>query len=149
MARRRRFHRFPSKRPIKKPPPTAFVLLDRFSVDDIKNWAVFKDQILKFHWDYYSSLAYQRSKIADEIKKSLLGATQKNFTFSNWQRAIKYKHTLAPLSVAGNLKDPAGGRFNIGDINPSQFTPFPALYVSSDKDTAYQELLNQEHIDPV
>lgn len=143
MARRRHFRQFPPRRPAKEPPPTAFFLLDQFSVDDIKRWAAFKDRILKFHWDYYNDLAYQRSKITDQIKKSLLEAAQKTYTFSNWQRTVKYKHTLKPLSVAGSIVDP-GGRFNIGDFNPTQFPPFPALYLASDKDTALQEFLSQK-----
>ncbi len=144
MARRKHFRFIPPKHRVKKPPVSASILLDQFSVEDIKKWAVFKDQIIKFHWDYYNDLSYRRSKVSDEIKRSLLGATQKTFTFSNWQRAIKYKYTLMPLSVAGSLKDLAGGRFNIGDLNPSQFPPFPALYMARDRETALQELLNQK-----
>src|SRR3989338_10140013 len=102
MARRRHFGPFPPKRPFKKPPPSAFFLLDQFSVEDIKKWAAFKDQILKFHWDYYNDLAYRRSKIVDEIKKSLLEATQRSFKFSKWQRAVKIKYALEPLSVEGS-----------------------------------------------
>ena len=66
-----------------RPPQTrsTFILLDQFSVADIHKWTAFKDQLLKYHWDYYSELAYQRSQIADEIKKSLLEATQRAFTF--------------------------------------------------------------------
>jgi len=143
MARRRHFRHFHSKHPVKKD-HSAFILLDQFSVQDIHKWAAFKDQILKFHWDFYNNLAYQRSKIVDDIKKSLLEATQKNFKFAQWQRAVKYKYALEPLSVKGSLKDPAGGRFNIGDLNPSQFSPFPALYLAADKDTALQELLSQK-----
>lgn len=48
------------------------------------------------------------------------------------------------MSVAGGLEDLAGGRFNVGDLNPSQFPPFPALYLAIDKDTAIQELLSQK-----
>ena len=143
MSRRRHFRPIPPKRPFKKPPDSTFILLDQFSIEDMKKWAAFKDQILKFHWDYYNDLAYQRSRIADEIKKSLLGTTQKTFKFSNWQRAVKYKYTLKPLSVAGSMVDP-GGRFNMGDFNPSQFPPFPALYLAGDKDTGLQELLSQK-----
>ena len=143
MSRRRHFRPIPPKRPFKKPPDSTFILLDQFSIEDMKKWAAFKDQILKFHWDYYNDLAYQRSRIADEIKKSLLETTQKTFKFSNWQRAVKYKYTLKPLSVAGSMVDP-GGRFNMGDFNPSQFPPFPALYLAGDKDTALQELLSQK-----
>lgn len=143
MAKRRHFRFIPPKHPIKKSPASAFILLDQFSVEDIKKWAAFKDQILKFHWDYYNDLAYQRSRLSNEIKKSLLEATQKTFKFSNWQRAVKYKYTLTPLSTVGSIMDP-GGRFNIGDFNPAQFPPFHALYLSADKNTALQELLSQK-----
>lgn len=146
MARRRRIrHLQPKHHP--QQTRSTFILLDQFSVADIHKWSAFKDQFLKYHWDYYNELAYQRSQIADEIKKSLLEAAQKTFAFEKWQRAVKYKYALKPFSVVGSLVDPAGGRFNIGDINPSQFPPFPALYLASDKNTAYQELLCQK-IDP-
>lgn len=142
MARRRRIRYIPPKYLIKKP-RSSFILLDQFSMADIHKWASFKDQLLRYHWDYYNDLAYQRSKIADKIKQSLLEAAQKSFAFQKWQRAVKYKYALEPFSVTGSLIDP-GGRFNIGDINPSQFPPFPALYFATDKETALQELLSQK-----
>src|SRR5580698_8548108 len=99
-------------------------ILDQFSSLDIRRWTAIRDAYLKNHWDYYSSLVYQRSKIADELKKALLEASQKAYSFSKWQRVITYKYSLDPLSVKGSLKDP-GARFNIGEIDPSQFSPFP------------------------
>ncbi|OGX35829.1 MAG: hypothetical protein A3C36_06465 [Omnitrophica WOR_2 bacterium RIFCSPHIGHO2_02_FULL_52_10] len=122
-------------------------MLDQFSVADIRKREALVSQFLKYHWDYYKELAYQRSRIADKIKEALLGAAQKRFTFEKWQRAVKYKYATNPLSMRGSLVDPAGGRFNIGDINPSQFPSFPALYIAADKGTALQELLCQK-IDP-
>ncbi len=145
MPKRRHVHRIPFKRPAKKT-QSAFILLDQFSVADIHKWIAIKDHVSKFHWDYYSNLAYQRSKVIDEVRKSLLEAVERDFKFAKWQRAVKYKYALEPFSVAGSLIDP-GARFNIGDINPAQFSPFPALYIASDKDTALQELLSQK-IDP-
>lgn len=146
MRRRKRLPRYKPKQKINKQPPEASFLLDVFSKESISKGAVFKDKFLKFHWDFYNDLAYQRSKIIDEIKKALLEGAQSDFKYENWQRAIKYKYALEPFSVAGSLIDP-GGRFNIGDINLSQFPQFSALYMASDKDTAIQELLSQE-IDP-
>ena len=147
MARRRRH--IPHIRPKHRPSQarSTFILLDQFSVADIHKWTAFKDQFLKYHWDYYNELAYQRSQIGDEIKKSFFEAVQKTFAFEKWQRAVKYKYALEPFSTTGSVTDPAGGRFNIGDINPSQFSPFSALYLASDANTARQELLCQE-IDP-
>lgn len=142
MSRHRRRIQFFRQKSITSQAHPTLILLDQFSVNDIHKWTAHKDKFLKYHWDYYNDLAYQRSKVIDKIKKSLLGAAQKNFPFDNWQRAVKYRYTNDPLSVEGSLFDP-GGRFNIGDINPSQFPPFPALYMARDKDTAIQELLNQ------
>ncbi len=135
------WHKRPPKHPAKQ--SVQKFLLDQFSISDIRRWQAVKDEFLKFHWDYYSNLAYQRSQIADQIRDVLLGTSEKNFSFERWQRTVKYKYALEPFSVAGSLKDP-GGRFNIGDINPSQFPPFPALYIAADKNTALQELLSQK-----
>lgn len=134
--------------PSHRPPPKKQIpyLLDQFSSADIKKWKSIQDLLLKYHWDFYSSLAFQRSKISDEIRKSLLEASHKSFVFSRWQRVVRFKYSVEPLSLTGSLMDP-GGRFNIGDINPAHFPPFPALYIASDKETATQEILCQK-IDP-
>ena len=135
--------RIPPKHPSQQP---SLILLDQFSSGDIHRWKDLKDKFLKFHWDYYSNLVYQRSKVADKINSALFEAAESKFLFKNWQRTLKHKYSTEPLSVEGSLVDP-GGRFNIGDINPSQFPCFPALYVAADKDTSLQELLSQK-IDP-
>lgn len=130
----------PKKRPLRR--RSDFFLLDRFSAEDIRHWTAFKDKILRFHWEHYSALAFERSKIADKLREALLQAAGGPFEFKRWQRLVKYKYTLEPLSTAGSLKEP-GGRFNIPDINPQQFPPFPALYVAEDKETALAETLGQ------
>ena len=117
--------------------------LDSFSVRAIRRSARFQERIQKYHWDFYSALAYQRSQIADDLKKALLEAAQGPFLFSKWQRVVMYKYALNPLAAEGSLTDP-GGRFNIGDIKPDHFSPFPALYIAKDKETALQEVLCQE-----
>ena len=130
--------RVPPRRPHKQ---NISFILDEFSSADIRKWETIKDVFLKYHWDFYSSLAYQRSRISDKIRKSLLEATDKNYTFSRWQRTIRLKHSLEPLSIEGSILDQVGGRFNIGNINPSEFQPFPALYIASDRDTSLQEII--------
>ncbi len=54
MDRRRRHIPYirPKYRPLQA--RSTFILLDQFSIDDIQKWAAFKDQLLKYHWDYYS-----------------------------------------------------------------------------------------------
>lgn len=41
------------------------------------------------------------------------------------------------------MADPAGGRFNYGDINPTHFPPFPGFYIAVDKKTALQETFGE------
>lgn len=115
--------------------------LDEGVVSDIpKKKALYESQ-LRFHWDYYSELAYQRQKIYDTLKNSLRDQA-KPFNFVRWQRVVKYRYSLTPLSVAGSLRDP-GGRFNIGAIDTARYPMFPALYAASDKSTALAELLGR------
>lgn len=98
--------------------------------------------LLSFHWKYYSELAYQRSRIYDQLKGSLLRPA-KSLSFSRWQRTIKYKYSLDPLSTKGSRIDP-GGRFNIGEIDTTRFPVFSGLYTASDKGTVIAELLGSE-----
>ena len=118
------------------------VLLDKISVQDIHEWEVTRDRVLRFHWDYYSNLAYQRAQVADQLRAALLDAAEGPYHFSRWHRVVKYKRSLEPLADIGSITDP-GGRFNIGNINPHQFPPFTCLYVAKDRITALQEVLSQ------
>jgi hypothetical protein len=95
---------------------------------------------MQFEWECYSSLAHQRARIMDSIRSALQAASEGPFTFERWQRTVKYKYALEPLSAQGSLVDP-GGRFNIGGIDVTKFPPFPSLYIACDKDTALQEML--------
>lgn len=118
-----------------KPP---LLLLDSFSIIDLKRWNAQKEKFLRYHWDLYSSLAYERSKIIDLLRKALLEAASKSYEFAGWQRQVRYKYSLSPLSPKGSLIEP-GGRFNIPNTNPDQFPSFPALYIAEDKETTLQE----------
>lgn len=89
---------------------------------------------LKYYWDYYSELARQRNQIQDDLKKVLIQDSISNFSFEKWQRSVKWKYGLHPLSTLGSLAF-IGGRFNTGkDVN-SEVPSFPALYLAIDKDT--------------
>jgi RES domain-containing protein len=115
--------------------------LDSGLVSDIPKSKVLYEQLRQFHWEYYSELAYQRKKIYDSLKRTLRERA-KPFDLSRWQRVVKYKYALDPLSANGSLVDP-GGRFNIGAIDAARYPVFPALYVASDKGTALAELLGR------
>lgn len=114
-----------------------FYILDSFSALDIERWEIQKDKILRYYWDLFSDYAYERHKLADQIRAALLEASS-SFEFKGWQRQVRYKYSLIPLSTRGSLIEP-GGRFNIPDINPEQIPPFPALYIAQNKETVLQE----------
>lgn len=115
--------------------------LDSGFIADIPKSRALFEQLRQFHWEYYSALAYQRSKIYDSLKSSLRERA-KPFELSKWQRVVKYKYALDPLSTKGSIVDP-GGRFNIGEIDATRYSVFPALYLASDKGTALAEVLGQ------
>lgn len=116
--------------------------LESGPIADIPKLKELFEQRAQFHWEYYTALALLRSRIYDSLKKSLSERT-KPFDFREWQRAVKYKYSLSPLSTQGSLVDP-GGRFNIGAIDPARFPAFPALYLASNKKTALAELLGRD-----
>jgi hypothetical protein len=120
-------------------------VLDYGLIADIPKSKELFAQRTQFHWEYYSELAYLRNQIYDALKSSLREVAAP-FEFQAWQRSVKYKYSLAPLSTKGSLVDP-GGRFNIGAIDPPRFPVFPALYLASDKRTALAELLGRDKSD--
>lgn len=131
-------------RSIPRKPPTIEYLMEQGSLGDIERFKKITIQILKYQWAYYAELAHQRNQIHDELKKVLIQSSE-NFRFEKWQRAVKWKYGLHPLSTAGSLAF-IGGRFNAGiDIN-STIPSFAALYLAVDKDTALQETLGQTEV---
>lgn len=88
-----------------------------------------------------------RTGVSKEDIREQLNASLRNaataFEFSQWQRIVRYKYSLDPLSAKGSLSDP-GGRFNIGAIDPTRYPMFPALYLAADKGTAFAEVLGRD-----
>src|ERR1035441_1369950 len=127
------------------PPNPTVYHLDTFSLEDVRQWKKGQGEFVRVYWNWYSQLAPQRSRILPNLKAPLSDAAVGRFDFNGYQRAVKYKWALEPLSVRGSLLDEVGGRFNIGEIDRTKFTPFPALYLGEDKMTALQELFQ---VDP-
>lgn len=116
-------------------------LLDWGRISDIiRSKARFED-LVEFHWHYYSELEFQRNQIREKLNRSLREQAVP-FEFSQWQRIVRYRYSLTPLSTKGSLADP-GGRFNVGKIEPIRYPVFPALYVASDKQTGLAEVLGR------
>ena len=115
--------------------------LESGRVSDILKSKKLYEELVEFHWRYYSELAFQRKKIREQLNASLRDAARV-FEFSQWQRIVKYKYSLDPLNAKGSLTDP-GGRFNIGAIDPTRYPMFPVLYLAADKGTALAEVLGR------
>lgn len=116
--------------------------LESGQISDIIRSKKFYEELVEFHWRYYSELAFQRRKIRESLNEALRSVAIP-FNFSKWQRTVKYKYSLDPLSAKGSLSDP-GGRFNIGAIDPTRYPMFAALYLAADKGTALAEVLGRE-----
>lgn len=128
----------PNRRERRHPPKNFEVyVLEQFNALEADKWRQFSSELLRIQWDWYIELAFQRREIKEEIRDSLLGITEP-FAFSGWQRVVKAKWSLRPLSAAGSIIDP-GGRFNIGEIDEERFPVFHALNFSEDKKTALCE----------
>ena len=94
-----------------------------------------------YNWSEYSELAKQRLDHWEEIKESLLSEVIDDYRFKKRFRAVKWRYSNHPLCTVGSLKDPVGGRFNIGNMSPNVVPMFSALYIAQDKETAEKELL--------
>jgi len=124
-----------------KPKPSVSSLLELGTVKSIQTAKKATQDLLKYTWNHYSELARQRSAIQDSIQQALI-QTAIPYEVSNWQRAVKYKYSLHPLSTVGSLSF-IGGRFNTGKGVNTEVPFFPGLYITQNKDTALQEHLGQ------
>jgi hypothetical protein len=121
-------------------------LLERGTLKDMRAAKAKFADLVSYDWSLYFELALQRSQIQDQLKQSLIQTCQSNFEFKNWQRAVKYRYSLHPLSTVGSLSF-VGGRFNTGIGVNSEVPSFPCLYIAENKDTALQEHLGQAPVE--
>jgi hypothetical protein len=117
-------------------------LLESGSIKDIRRAKEVTNELLKYHWTYYSELARQRNEIQNKIQQAVI-QTCIPYELNHWQRAVKYKYGLHPFSTVGSLSF-IGGRFNTGKGVNTEVPHFSGLYVAENKDTALQEHLGQE-----
>lgn len=121
-------------------------LLEQGTLTEMRRNKKIIEVLLKYYWDLHHDLAYQRKLIESDLISALNEDCIPDYEFKNWQRTVKYKYSDHPLSTLGSLLPP-GGRFNIGEINTTSFTPFPGLYIAKDKGTALQETLCPESVE--
>ncbi len=119
-------------------------LLEEGTIKSLIEGKRLNQEHIKYQWDFYSELAYQRSQIQDQLILSIQESCLANFKIDSWQRVTKWKYSNHPFSTVGSLVS-FGGRFNIGgDISSSDtLKTFQALYLAEDQGTAQVEALGQ------
>lgn len=122
-----------------EPEGPSLIELERFSRASLQRWRAAANQLGRLQTALYFGLEASRQDHRQALLDALRAGSQAGLEIRGWSRIVDYRHSLAPLSVAGSLKA-EGGRFNIGGrLSPGTFTPFPALYLGEDYATAYQE----------
>lgn len=120
-------------------------LLEQGTLDSLQKGAQLSRDHLKYQWDLYSELAFQRNVIAKDLMDAISESCIEDYEFESWQRAIQWKYINHPLCTIGSSKQ-YGGRFNIGeDISPARMLKtFSALYIAQDQDTAKAEAFGSQ-----
>jgi len=115
------------------------ILLEQFSIVDLKEWSRKSKDFSHFHYEFYYQLEAQRATRHKDLVSAVRRNFRTNFEFNNWSRVVDFMYVLEPLSSLGSLLW-LGGRFNFGKrLDPSRFPPFPAFYIGSDLETALRE----------
>ena len=106
---------------------------------DIARWRIASKDLDQLSASLYFNLEPQRQRFRDELLGALRAVPAARIDFEQWQRVVTYQFSLSPLSAAGSLTQ-VGGRFNIGrDVDRAMQTPWPALYLAEDSETAFRE----------
>lgn len=119
--------------------PPSLRELERFSQASLRQWQQAADRLSKVQRSLYFDLEPLRQQVAQSLLDAIRRGASRSLELTAWSRIVDWRYTLTPLSMRGSLRD-EGGRFNIGErLAPGSFTPFPALYLAEDFETAMAE----------
>ena len=120
-------------------------LLEEGTVESLTKGKQLSQDNLKYQWDFYSELAFQRGVIQDKLLIAIAQSCLTDFKFNSWQRVIGWKYSHHPLCTLGSIKQ-YGGRFNIGeDISQANtLKTFQALYLAKDQATGQVEAFGSQ-----
>lgn len=128
-----------SRPPAATPDAPSLRVLEEFDAASLSRWLQSANLLLHLHSALHFDLEPLRSQASAELVDALRQGATTPFEFQGWCRIVDWRYSLTPLSTVGSLQD-VGGRFNVGnDLNAAIFTPFPALYIAEDYETALQE----------
>jgi len=113
--------------------------LDRFSSADVERWSRVSHDLDEYNDLLYFGVEPQRQRYKAAIRAALESVDPVAVDLQGWVRLVTFQFSLSPLSAAGSLTD-VGGRFNVGrDVDKSMQSPWPALYIAEDFETAFRE----------
>ncbi|MGQ0525249.1 MAG: RES family NAD+ phosphorylase [Betaproteobacteria bacterium] len=119
--------------------PPSLELLEQFSRASLSQWKATGRVLAALTHALFFGLENQRAESAGALVDAVRLGVTGPFEFHNWARIVDWRFSTAPLSLEGSVRGD-GGRFNIGStLNPAAYSPFPALYLAEDFETAYRE----------
>ena len=138
----RRGRGLPARRGISPPSEgemPSLLELDRFDEASIRQWNLRAAGLASIYSSLYFDLESSRQRDGQQLLDAIRRSAIQDFAINDWSRIVDYQYSLTPLSTAGSVLG-VGGRFNIGgQIAPGTISPFTALYVAEDYDTAFKE----------
>lgn len=131
--------------PVNKPPRN-ILELDRFSEANLTRWNAASQNLDELEAVLYFNLEPERRKLRTQLIEALQSIEPLVFAIDGWVRLIDYQFGNEPLSCAGSLCSPeGGGRFNAGiELDPGTLSPWPALYIAQNYETAHREKFQME-----
>lgn len=119
--------------------PPSLLELDRFTAADLERWNKLSKDLDQLNAVLHSGVEPQRQRYYGELLAALQLQPPESIDFDGWVRIVTLRFADQPLSAVGSLKS-WGGRFNVGlDVDNATRSPWPALYIASNQETAYRE----------
>lgn len=120
-------------------PPSGLLELERFSEASLTKWLTVSRDLDQLAGELFHSIRPEQNRVRERILEALQSVPGQAITLDPWVRIVSYRYSLQPLSCAGSMLT-IGGRFNPGaELDPDTMTPFPALYLAADYETAFRE----------
>jgi len=113
-------------------------VLDQFSQANLQKWNKLSNALDEYHIRLFYHLEGLRESHKDSLIEALCDSGTRSISESSWCRLVSFRYSDDFLSPRGSLIN--GGRFNMGaDLDPRNFSGFPALYMTDGQETAYAE----------
>jgi hypothetical protein len=113
--------------------------LERFSQASLTRWKELSGDLDELQAILYFGVRPEQRRLRGDLIAALQSQPAVEQSLVRWVRNVTYRYSMEPLSAAGSLHG-YGGRFNPGaDLDPDTLSPFPALYLAQDAETAFRE----------